>query len=65
MLTMPTITETKETKLISEQLQFANDPEIRGNLIKRFQELIAAQAYEAGREIGYHNGFQRGASLNA
>lgn len=62
---MPTMTQTKEVKLLSEQLQFANDPEIRETLIKRFQELIANQAYEAGRQIGYHNGFQRGASLNA
>lgn len=62
---MPTMTQTKEVKLLSEQLQFANDPEIRETLIKRFQELISNQAYEAGRQIGYHNGFQRGASLNA
>ena len=62
---MPTMTQTKEVKLLSEQLQFANDPEIRETLIKRFQDLIANQSYEAGRQIGYHNGFQRGASLNA
>lgn len=61
---MPTITETKEAKLLSEQLQYTNDPEIRHNLIEKFQKLVAEQAYEAGHKNGFHTGFQRGASLN-